>query len=177
MGTLKELNKQILVIEEFLPNLKHYLTEIYKIPLYEQEEFNKKFNLKNDFPGKRSNSLNAENKFLFFLILQNLEKVSFLKKYSLDIFLHLRRQEDSSKDWIHKDVAVDYAFLIYLNKTNLNSGTYLYDEDNNIISDIKYIQNRFIIYNSLYNHMGYGHFGDSSENGRLTLNGFLSIRN
>jgi hypothetical protein len=176
MGALKKSNKQILVIEEFLPNLKHYLTEIYKIPLYEKEEISKKFNLKGNFPGKRSNSLYAGDKFLYFLILQNLEKVYFLKKYSTDIFLHLRRQTDSSKDWIHKDES-DYAFLIYLNKTNLNSGTYLYDEDNNIVSDIKYVQNRFVMYNGSYNHMGYGHFGDSHENGRLTLNGFLSIHN
>lgn len=174
MGSIKKSKKQTLVIEEFLPNLKYYLTDMYKIPMYEKEEYNKKFNLKSNFPGKRSNSLLVDNKFLFFLILQNLEKVSFLKKYSLDIFLHLRRKEDFSKDWIHKDPD-DYAFLIYLNETNLNSGTYLYDENNNIVSDIKYVQNRFVIYNGYYNHMGYGHFGNLPENGRLTLNGFLKI--
>ena len=173
MGTL---NKQTLIIEEFLPNLSHYLKDIYNIPLYNQEEFNNKFNLKQTWPGKRSSSLNLENKFLFFLILQNLEKVSFLKKYSLDIFLHLRREEDFLKDWIHKDTS-DYAFLIYLNPTNLNSGTYIYDENNNIISDVKYVQNRFVIYNGSYNHMGYGHYGNSPENGRLTINGFLDIKN
>jgi hypothetical protein len=173
MGTL---DKQILVIEEFLPNLKNYLTEIYKIPLYNQMEFNKKFNATDTWPGERSNSLLVDNKFLFFLILQNLKKASFLEKYNLDIFLHLRKQEDFYKDWIHKD-KMDYSFLIYLNETNLNSGTYLYDENNNVISDIKYVQNRFVIYNGSYNHMGYGHFGDSSENGRLTLNGFLNINN
>jgi hypothetical protein len=174
MGSLKELKKQSLVIEEFLPNLQYYLTEIYNIPMYEQEEHNKKFNTKSNFPGKRSNSLFLENKFLFFLILQNLKKVSFLKKYSVNIFLHLRRNEDFFKDWIHKDND-DYAFLIYLNETNLNSGTYLYDENNNIISDFKYVQNRFVIYNGDYNHMGYGHFGNLPENGRLTINGFLKI--
>jgi hypothetical protein len=174
MGTLKTKEKKLLIIENFLPNLGHYLSEIYKIILYNNEEFNKKFNVTDNWPGKRSESLNASNKFLFFLILQNLEKVHFLKRYNLDIFLHLRRKEDLFKDWIHKDTD-DYAFLIYLNKTNLNSGTYLYDENNNVISDIKYVQNRFVIYNSSYNHMGYGHFGDSSENGRLTLNGFLNI--
>ena len=160
------------MIDDFLPNLKEYLSEIYKIPMYEKEEYNKKINLKTNFPGKRSNSLFVDNKFLFFLILQNLEKVSFLKKYSLDIFLHLRRNED--KDWIHKD-SDDYSFLIYLNETNLNSGTYLYDENDNITSDIKYVQNRFVIYNGSYYHMGYGHFGNLPENGRLTLNGFLKI--
>jgi hypothetical protein len=41
--------------------------------------------------------------------------------------------------------------------------------------DAKYVQNRFIIYNGSYNHMGYGHFGESPENGRLTINGFLRV--
>ena len=117
------------------------MLEIYKIPLYEPEEY-KRVNINTNWPGKRSFSLFSENKFLYFLILQNLHKVSFLKKYTLDLFLHLRREQDYSKDWIHTDND-DYAFLIYLNKTNLNSGTYLYDENKNIISDIKYNQQKF----------------------------------
>jgi hypothetical protein len=174
MGTLEKKEKKFLVIENFLPNFKEYLSEIYKIPLYENKEFVEKFDFQT-WPGKRSGSLFNENKFLFFLILQNLNKVYFLKKYYLELFLHLRTQGDLSKDWIHKDEKDDYAFLIYLNDTNLNSGTYLYDEENNMIMDVKYVQNRFIIYNGSYNHMGYGHFGDSPENGRLTINGFLKV--
>ena len=165
--------KKLLMIDNFLPYLTEYLLEIYKIPLYEPEEY-KRVNINTNWPGKRSFSLFSENKFLYFLILQNLHKVSFLKKYTLDLFLHLRREQDYSKDWIHTDND-DYAFLIYLNKTNLNSGTYLYDENKNIISDIKYVQNRFVIYSGSYNHMGYGHFGDCPENGRLTFNGFLNL--
>jgi len=174
MGIIKTEEKKFLILENFLTNLKYYLPEIYKIPLFENKEYIEKYGNGN-WPGKRSNSLFNENKFLFFLILQNLNKVCFLKKYSLEIFLHLRRKEDSLKDWIHKDMEDDYAFLIYLNDTNLNSGTYLYDEENNMIVDAKYVQNRFVIYNGSYNHMGYGHFGESPENGRLTINGFLKV--
>jgi hypothetical protein len=174
MGIIKKEEKKLLMIDDFLPHLKEYLSEIYKIPLYEIGEYNKKFNSNSNFPGKRSNTLLVDNKFLFFLILQNLNKVCFLKRYVLDLHLHLRREQDLLKDWVHKDQE-DYAFLIYLNETNLNSGTYLYDENNNIISDIKYVQNRFVIYNGSYNHMGYGHFGNSPENGRLTINGFLKV--
>jgi len=173
MGVIKKEEKKLLMIDDFLPHLKKYLSEIYKINLYNNEEFNKKFN-KQNWPGMRSGSLDIESKFLFFLILQNLNKVTFLKKYTLELCLHLRREEDSLKDWIHKDEA-DYAFLIYLNETNLKSGTYLYDENHNVIADIKYVQNRFVIYSGSYNHMGYGHFGNSKENGRLTLNGFLNV--
>ena len=91
------------------------------------------------------------------------------------MFIHLRRKEDIDKDWIHKDND-DYAFLIYLNNTNLDSGTYLYDDANNVSTDIKYVQNRFVMYNGLYSHMGYGHFGNDTNNGRLTLNGFLNLK-
>jgi hypothetical protein len=174
MGIIKIEEKKLLMIDDFLPHLKEYLPEIYKIPLYELEEYKKIGNKSETWPGKRSLTLFLENKFLFFLILQNLDKVPFLKRYVLDLHLHLRREQDLLKDWVHKDQE-DYAFLIYLNETNLNSGTYLYDENNNIISDIKYVQNRFVIYNGSYNHMGYGHFGNSPENGRLTLNGFLRV--
>jgi len=172
-----KLNKKILIIENFLPNLNYYLKDIHKISLYEQEEFNNKFNFKQTWPGKRSNFLHLENPFLFFLIMQNLQKIDFLKNYVVDLYLHLRREEDFHKDWIHTDVLHDYSFLIYLNKDNLNSGTYIYNEDKQIISDIKYIQNRFVIFTSSYNHMGYGHFGNNSENGRLTINGFITIKN
>ena len=89
------------------------------------------------------------------------------------MYVHLRKLEDNDKDWIHKDPE-DFAFLIYLNETNLKSGTYLYDEGG-MISDIKYIQNRFFIYSGSYDHMGYGHFGNNAKNGRLTLNGFIKI--
>jgi len=172
MGTIIKEEKKLLMIDDFLPHLKEYLSEIYKIPLYELEEYKKIDNNCGNWPGKRSLPLFLKNKFLFFLILQNLNKVKFLKKYVLDLYVHLRRKNDFFKDWIHKDPD-DYAFLIYLNETNLNSGTYLYDENNNIVSDIKYVKNRFLIYSGSYNHMGYGHFGDSPENGRLTINGFL----
>jgi hypothetical protein len=164
-----------LIIENFLTHLKEFLNEIQNIKLYDLETFNNKFNCSNTWPGLRSGPLIVENKFLFFLILENLKKVYFLEKYSVEMYIHLRREEDIYKDWIHKDKA-DYSFLIYLNNTNLNSGTYLYDDVNNVSTDIKYVQNRFVIFNGSYSHMGYGHFGNNSNNGRLTLNGFLNLK-
>ena len=140
----------------------------------DEKKFNEKYNCNDTWPGLRSGHLFLENKFLFFLIMQNLNKVCFLKKYNLDMYIHLRREEDIMKDRPHVDPA-DFAFLIYLNDTNLNSGTNLYDDSENVISDIKYVHNRFVIYSGSYKHKGYGHFGKCSEDGRLTVNGFLSI--
>lgn len=167
------VDRKILVIENFLPNLDRYLEEIYKIDLYHEEEYNKKFNCKQKWPGERSNLLNLESPFLFFLILQNLNKVDFIKKFSLELFLHFRGKEFLNKDWIHTDSYCDYSFLIYLNKDNFDSGTYIYDNNKKMIADIKYVQNRFVIFSADYNHMGYGHFGENKKEGRLTINGFL----
>ena len=45
------------------------------------------------------------------------------KFWNINIFLHLRLDKDKDKDWIHKDETDEFAALIYLSKTNLDSGT------------------------------------------------------
>ena len=89
--------KKILIIDNFLPNLDLYLKEIQKITTYNQEEFNLKFDRKETWPGKRSERLDYCSPFLFHFVVQNLEKVNFLKKYSLNMYVHLRREEDFYK--------------------------------------------------------------------------------
>jgi hypothetical protein len=162
-----------LVHENILPELNHYLVDLQKINLLNQQEYNQKHKDYSTWPGYRSDPLFLNNKFLYFFIIQCVQKVFSLHKYKVSLSLHLRTKEDDLKDWIHVDDDVNLAFLIYLNDTNLNSGTYLYDNNNNVIADVKYVQNRFFLYNSNYKHKGYGHFGENCFNGRLTINGFL----
>ena len=50
----------------------------------------------------------------------------------------------------------------------------LYDENENVINDIKFVKNRYIMYSGSYKHMAYGHHGSSIEDGRLTLNIFFN---
>ena len=52
--------KKLLMIDNFLPYLTEYLLEIYKIPLYEPEEY-KRVNINTNWPGKRSYVLNLDN--------------------------------------------------------------------------------------------------------------------
>ena len=84
-------------------------------------------------------------------------------------FIHFRG--DDSGDWIHCDNEA-LAGIIYINPTNLTSGTKLYN-DSECVTDIKYVQNRLLMYSGAYPHQGYGHFGTDKEQGRLTINLFL----
>ena len=42
-----------------------------------------------------------------------------------------------------------------------------------MITDVKYVQNRLVMYSGGYLHSGYGHFGATPEVGRTTINLFL----
>jgi len=163
--------------ENFFPNLNFILPEIKKIKLYSAEEFEKVENKKGNWPGLRSRFLGTTNPIFHEYIISLIHQKQLLEKglWQIASFIHLRLKEDDSKDWIHKDPD-DFAALIYLSKTNLNSGTYLFDDNKNLINDIKFVSNRFIMYDGKYNHKGYGHHGNSIEDGRLTINLFLNKR-
>jgi hypothetical protein len=166
-----------IIIDNFFSDFHLIENEFKKIPLYNLKNFNKKFKEQQSWPGSRSNYINEESPFLF-----NLFNKEFIIKFD-DIFknmnmfvkshVHLRLESDKVKDWIHRDSEnFIYTCLVYLSKTNTNSGTYLYSEDNHIISDIKFIQNRAILFDARYLHSAYGHHGTSVDDGRLTFNVF-----
>lgn len=162
--------------ENFIPNLDNFLKEIYKIPLYDSKKYSElEPELTSNWPGKRSLELQKKNKELINQVMYWINDLHFLPKGTCQYWshVHFRGEQDGDKDWIHKDDTCDYAILIYLGQSNERSGTVLYDDYNNMVNDIKYVQNRLISYSANYNHMGYGHFGDNMQNGRLTLNIFL----
>jgi hypothetical protein len=165
-----------IIIDNFFERFNVIEESFKKISLYEKEEYIKKFNDIQNWPGKRSNFINIENPFLFNLFLNEFNsKINFNFK-KLSVFIHLRTIMDEKKDWIHDDVnAGQYTCLVYLSKTNLNSGTYIYSQDKEIISDIKFVQNRAFFFDARYLHSAYGHHGDDINNGRLTLNAFLTM--
>ena len=166
------------VIQEdnFFPRLDFILPEMKKIKLYTKEEMMALTNSSGEsWPGTRSKPLIVENIFLHeylcYLIFQ--KKLIDGGFWNIKSHLHLRLEKDESLDWIHKD-QTDLSILVYLSKTNLNSGTYLYDENDNIVNDIKFVQNRIVIFPGSFAHKGYGHHGKDIYDGRLTLNLFLT---
>jgi hypothetical protein len=169
-----------IVVEDFFDEFQNIEDAFKKLSLYNQKEYNKKFKDTQTWPGSRSEYLHLSSPFLFNLFNQEfkIKFDNFFKNNRINIasHIHLRTGEDSQKDWIHRDSnACTYSCLVYLSKTNLNSGTYLYSDDEEIISDIKFVQNRAILFDARYLHSAYGHHGSSIEDGRLTLNAFFKI--
>ena len=80
-------------------------------------------------------------------------------------------------DWIHKDDDVDYAMVINLSETNLNSGTCFYDEEKKETIVSKFVKNRAVFYDAQINHSSVGNYGKDIESGRLTLNAFFWVVN
>ena len=164
--------------EHFFSDIDLILPEIKKIKLYNQEEHNLITKQNSTWPGYRSMPLIKTNPILWQYVNELLFNKKIIAKGGWKIFscIHLRLKKNKIEDWIHKDEAdgqYDSTCLIYLSDTNLESGTRLYDDNKNLINDIKFVKNRAIIFSGNYNHMGYGHYGDSIDNGRLTLNIFL----
>jgi hypothetical protein len=166
-----------IVVDNFFDNFSLIEHSFKNIPLFTLDNYNRKFNDTQTWPGTRSSSIEYESPFLFNLFIKEFDnKIGDVFKnmnVGVKLHTHLRLGKDEQKDWIHRDSnPYVYSFLVYLSKTNLNSGTYIYSENNEIISDIKFVQNRAVFFDSRYLHSAYGHHGSSIEDGRLTLNAF-----
>ena len=161
--------------EKFFSNLNLILPEIKKVKLYNQQDFISLRKQKANWPGLRSFPLTESCPILHELIIEIFNKKKILQKgsYKIASYLHLRLEEDKKRDWIHQDED-ELAALIYISKTNLDSGTFLFDDKDNLINDIKFVQNRIIIFSGKYRHAGYGHHGSSIDDGRLTINLFIN---
>ena len=137
-------------------------------------------NLNISWPGKRSEDLKFSNKFftgLFLNEFRNKFNNFFESHYDFKIYTHLRVEEDNKGEFIHKDSPdADYSMLVYLSQTNLASGTSLYDHNDKLITDVKFIQNRALIFDSRYSHAAINNHGTGIEDGRLTLNIFWKER-
>ena len=162
--------------DNFFPNINEILPQIKKTKLYNLEDFRNVTGRRGvQWPGLRSLSLDLANPILheYVKLLIHHKKLLEPGLWEIASFIHMKLEDDNTKDWIHSDDN-DFAALIYLSDTNLNSGTHLFDNDDNIINDIKFVKNRFVAYSGSIRHVGYGHHGNSIENGRLSINLFIN---
>lgn len=161
--------------ENFFNDINYILPQIHKIPLYENKEFNEKFNRNQTWPGLRSADLTKSDPIFTSMVLNLLLQTTMFqnKKFNLNMHLHLRLPDHESVEFIHTDND-RFVGLVFLNPSNLNSGTLIFDDMDRQVNDFKYVQNRFICFSGSYKHKGYGYFGDNNKNGRLTLNLFFN---
>tara|TARA_Y100001980_G_C14399838_1_gene196447 strand:- start:104 stop:628 length:525 start_codon:yes stop_codon:yes gene_type:complete len=167
-----------IIIDNFFDNFELLEQQFKKIPLFSLNE-HREVTKSASWPGKRSLSLLESNTFLWQLIVKEIMSKSQNDKliyhtWRMVASVHLRLKEDNEKDWIHTDPD-DLTMIVFLGKTNLNSGLSLYNIDKEETTSIKYVQNRAVIFDGRNLHKSSLNFGDNIENGRLTLNCFINF--
>lgn len=159
---------------DFLP----FVEDIYKlcknnIQLLTLKDHPQYQNTKSTWPGLRSLEISESEPFLFLHIIDVAkQKLNFKPSLYAEIkcYIHLRLEQNDSEDWVHKD-GCD-TLLIYLSETNLSSGTSFYSEEKEEIAKVSFLQNTAIFFDGNINHKSLSNYGNSLDNGRMTINIF-----
>ncbi len=100
----------------------------------------------------------------------------FTQQFQYLNYAHLRLEKDDAEDYIHQDVGVNFAYILYLSESNPKSGTKFYDScDADKKQEKQFVQfkkNRLVLFDATIPHMAWGSYGTNIDNGRLTINGF-----
>jgi len=171
---------QAIIVDNFFDNFHNIENYFKKIPLYSLKDYNKKFNLKNTWPGYRSQDLSKYNPFFYNLIIKEIfQKFSILYFNQCKIRMHAHvhlRTGISDADWIHRDSSVcEKTLLVYLSDTNLKSGTCFYENTgSNPSTTVNFVQNRALLFDADIRHKSLLDYGKDIDDGRLTLNCFIT---
>mgnify|MGYP003136386318 CR=1 FL=1 len=167
--------------DNFFDNFEIIKEQFKKIKLYNLKDYKKLFDQESNWPGFRSDDLYKIEPFLFNLIIKEIfDKFNnqINRPFKIKSYVHLRLDKDNSKDFIHTDdTHFDLTMLVFLSENNLSSGTGLYKttKSKNPFKSYKFKQNRAVLFDSSIPHKSLNNFGQSIENGRLTLNSFLKF--
>ena len=175
---------KFMVVEDFFDGFVNLEQSFKDIKTYdfqshpEQQKPSKEVENKSNslWPGYRSEELKKFNPFLVALTVNTYHQKfgNFIPYYEkFNVYTHFRYEKDNAGEFAHYDSPdSNWSMLVYLSKTNLESGTRLYDKNKNTIADIKFVQNRAFIFDSNYLHSAVNNHGTNIDNGRLTLNLF-----
>lgn len=158
------------IVENFFDDIDLIIDLAQKEKYFNCKDYNFETGHADTWPGERTFPLNY-NETLYSLITHTFNK-KFGYKFSKDAyFFHKRGEETNGKDWLHTD-SCTCSLIVYLSKTNLKSGTIFCNKQNEIITDIGFVQNRALCFKGSILHSSKLNFGDD-KNKRLTLNGFF----
>ncbi len=168
-------NNSVLVLDNFFNDFSMIAEHFKKIPIYTRNDFPEKKTNSEQWPGKRSENLFYLNPFICSLFLETTRsKIGINRNLNLSLHTHLRTEDTDLSDFCHQDNCF-ISGLVYLSDTNLNSGTKFYDcFDGEVISTINFVQNRAVFFSGKIWHRTFGAYGTDINNGRLTLNSFIS---
>ena len=156
--------------------------EIKKLEFFDKDSYPHKQNLTANYPGKRTDNLTQAHPLLDSYILRHIERsgAPFVGgNWVQNQYAYLRLEEDNAFEYRHTD-PYDWAYLIYLSDTNFNSGTRFYESmeegKQDEVANVRFVQNRLVMFHSDYPHRSWGNHGKNLEDGRLTINGFCNYR-
>ena len=169
---LKGVTKKVKTLD-FYNDIEHPQSKRLKILSHTQEVPDL------HFPGIRSEAFldiaPTTHRIISKAFEQLNDKFYWINRFNMNCYAHLKLKDDFCEDNIHQDEC-NFAFLLYLSETNLNSGTKFYfsvdDDKENDNCSVKFVQNRFVVFDSKIPHTAYGHYGTDLSNGRLSINGF-----
>jgi hypothetical protein len=168
-----------IIIDNFFDNYPMLEQEFKKVPIYAQKDFPEFIAEGVSWPGRRSKELALTHPFMWQLtnkeILTKSENERLVRvPFKMALSMHLRLHEDQALDYIHTD-STDLTMIVFLSKTNLNSGLSIYNINKEETHHIKFVQNRAVIFDGKQNHKSSLNYGDNIDNGRITLNGFINF--
>ena len=177
----------ICVNDNFLEkeHLEDVISSIHKMEYFSCEDNPNKLNKlpygdftwTEKYPGKRTIPLEHINTKLCSSIMRAIERCNFPftnKAFKYNQTANVRLKKDNN-DFIHQDGS-DWAYMIYLSETNLESGTkfYLSENEDEEYACTKFLFNRLVVFDSRVYHKCWNSYGDNPQNGRISINGFCT---
>jgi len=173
----------LMVVDNFLPYPNIVRTWALQQQYYDCEEMSKKIGQKTEWPGVRTIGVNELDIHFANNVLGRFSHLA-QHHFGLPPNIHIRSsfqitREKDGNSWIHMDHDVDVACLLYLSPdAPIDSGTILYTPPPHKECDkIGNLYNRLIMYRSDIYHKSNVYFGDTLDNGRLTLVAFIKVEN
>jgi|14_taG_2_1085336.scaffolds.fasta_scaffold03629_8 hypothetical protein len=140
------------------------------------------------YPGYRTDDWSKKYPLLDSYIIRLIERSGspFTQqgRWEQNQYAYMRLSKDEEGEYRHTD-PYDWAYLIYMSKTNLNSGTKFFEtlDDKKELEPLEgeiasagFVQNRLVMFDCNIPHRSWGNHGTNFENGRLTINGFCLRR-
>ena len=147
------------IIDDFLPFPDLVRDQATKLEYYD---------LEHNIPGKRSDAADGDYQQYFQ------SRISEILNVTIDEFIYdsfcFQLIYEGAESWIHKDQGADWAGVLYLTPdAPLDSGTGIYNDNDELITAIGNVYNRLVLYKGNLNHSSIlPGFGNCPDTGRLT---------